>query len=93
MQSQALGSGQHVKELNELGIVEVEARLVLGADSDIVASSGRSDSGDSDSKLALHFLTWSFHLISLALLLIAWMSLVRDLALWKASAAASSGLQ
>ena len=93
MQAQALGSEQHFKELYEPGIEEVEARLVLGADSDIVASSGRSDSGDSDSELAPHFLIWSFHQLSLALLLIAWMSLVRDLALWKASAAASSGLQ
>ena len=93
MQAQALGSEQHVKELYELGIEEVESRLVLGADSDTVASSGRSDSGDSDSELDLHFLVWSFHQLSLALLLIAWMSLVRDLALLKASAAASSGLQ
>ena len=50
-----MGSGLHVKELYEPGIVEVKARPVLGADSDTVASSGRSDSGDSDSKLALHF--------------------------------------
>ena len=71
--------------------MEVEARPVLGAGSDTVASSGRSGSGDSDSKLAQHFPTKFFHQLSLALLLIAWMSLTRDLALWKASAAASSG--
>ena len=71
----------------------VEARPVLGADSDTVASSGRSDSRDSDSRLTLHLPTWSFHQLSLVLLLIAWMNSARDLAPWKASVAASGDSQ
>ena len=73
--------------------MEVKARLVLGADSDTVASSGRSDSRYSDSRLALHLPTWSFHQLLLVLLLIARMKSARDLAPWIASVAASGDSQ